>query len=74
MDPYREDPEFKRKCDQLHGEAIEAGSSYYLDPQSGLRVSTAVALLKRGYCCDCKCRHCPYGHPGPYEKYLKRKS
>jgi len=31
---------------------------YYLE--SGLYVFTASYLLRRGYCCDSGCRHCPY--------------
>jgi hypothetical protein len=48
----------------------EAGSSdamiplvenedYYLD--HGLMVLTARFHLRRGYCCEQGCRHCPYG-------------
>jgi hypothetical protein len=32
---------------------------YYLD--HGLMVLTARYHLRRGYCCDQGCRHCPYG-------------
>ena len=28
---------------------------------TGLYVFTAQYLLKRGYCCQSGCRHCPYG-------------
>ena len=31
---------------------------YYLD--HGLMVFTARYHLRRGYCCDRGCRHCPY--------------
>ena len=34
----------------------------YIDPRTGYRVFTALALEKRGDCCGCGCRHCPYGH------------
>lgn len=40
---------------------------YYLDPASGLLVFTAKYHLKRGYCCDSGCRHCPY-HQGNKKK------
>jgi hypothetical protein len=33
---------------------------YYLD-EEGLMVFTKEYLLKRGFCCDNRCRHCPYG-------------
>jgi len=38
---------------------IEDGD-YYLTPE-GYRCFTAQYLLKRGYCCESGCRHCPYG-------------
>ena len=34
------------------------GRDYYLE--DGLYVFTAEFLLRRGYCCDSNCRHCPY--------------
>ncbi|HEX8920283.1 MAG TPA: DUF5522 domain-containing protein [Pyrinomonadaceae bacterium] len=34
------------------------GGDYYLE--NGLYVFTASFLLRRGYCCDNGCRHCPY--------------
>lgn len=33
---------------------------YYLNDQ-GLMVFTKVYHLKRGYCCENNCKHCPYG-------------
>lgn len=33
---------------------------YYLD-ENGLMVFTEKYHLKRGYCCQSGCRHCPYG-------------
>mgnify|MGYP001813589190 CR=1 FL=1 len=33
---------------------------YYLSPE-GYRVFTEQYLLRRGYCCESTCRHCPYG-------------
>ena len=35
------------------------GEDYYLE--GGLLVFTALYHLKRGYCCESGCRHCPYG-------------
>lgn len=32
---------------------------YYME--NGLVVFTKEYLLKRGYCCERSCRHCPYG-------------
>jgi len=34
------------------------GVDYYLD--AGRFVFTAAYHRKRGYCCNSKCRHCPY--------------
>lgn len=34
------------------------GEDYYLE--KGFYVFTARFLLRRGYCCDNGCRHCPY--------------
>ena len=38
---------------------LEEGD-FYLSEQ-GYRVFTEQYLLKRGYCCESNCRHCPYG-------------
>jgi len=40
--------------------ALKEGVDYYLE--NGLFVFTAAFLLKRGYCCESGCRHCPYGY------------
>ncbi|MDB3887335.1 DUF5522 domain-containing protein [bacterium] len=29
--------------------------------EEGYRVFTETFLLKRGYCCQNSCKHCPYG-------------
>jgi hypothetical protein len=34
---------------------------YYLTPE-GYIVFTEKYHLKRGYCCQSGCRHCPYGY------------
>lgn len=39
-------------------EDLVEGREYYFE--DGLMVLTAHFLLKRGYCCDNGCRHCPY--------------
>lgn len=39
---------------------LEEGVDYYLENE--LMVFTAAFLLKRGYCCERGCRHCPYGY------------
>lgn len=40
---------------------LQEGLDYYIE--NGLFVFTAEFLLKRGYCCDSGCRHCPYSNP-----------
>jgi hypothetical protein len=35
------------------------GVDYYIE--NGLMVFTREYHLKRGYCCQSGCRHCPYG-------------
>jgi hypothetical protein len=42
---------------------LQEGIDYYLE--DGLFVFTAEFLLKRGYCCDSGCRHCPYTDSQP---------
>jgi hypothetical protein len=37
---------------------LQEGLDYYLE--NGLFVFTAAFLKKRGYCCENRCRHCPY--------------
>jgi hypothetical protein len=41
------------------GEVLKEGIDYYLE--EGLMVFTSTYHLKRGYCCQNTCRHCPYG-------------
>lgn len=39
------------------------GVDYYIE--GGLFVFTGNFLLKRGYCCENDCRHCPYSDTKP---------
>lgn len=48
--------------DKLHATACANGEHAYIDPATGYRVFTAIALEQRGDCCGCACRHCPFGH------------
>ncbi|WP_317174552.1 DUF5522 domain-containing protein [Aquiflexum lacus] len=36
---------------------------YYIN-ENGLMVFTAQYHLRRGYCCDSGCKHCPYKEKG----------
>lgn len=38
---------------------LEEGDYYY--SEEGYIVFTSQYLLKRGYCCQNGCKHCPYG-------------
>lgn len=55
----KDDPYYKEIMDR-HSKAIEKNDDVYIDPESGYTVLTAEFLLKRGYCCESGCRHCPY--------------
>ncbi|UTW64675.1 hypothetical protein KFE98_08955 [bacterium SCSIO 12741] len=41
----------------------------YYHHENGYLVFTEKYHLKRGYCCESGCRHCPYG----YKEKLKKK-
>jgi hypothetical protein len=43
--------------DQGTNQPLEPGDYYYEGPYM---VFTAAYHLKRGYCCNSGCRHCPY--------------
>jgi hypothetical protein len=57
----------------LHKEACEKEESYYIDPDSQLRVLTAFFLKKRGFCCGSNCRHCPYSEDERNAAKISRK-
>jgi len=47
---------------------LEEGD-YYTTPE-GYRCFTEQYHLKRGYCCESGCRHCPYGFDKKTGKHL----
>ncbi|MCO6477786.1 MAG: hypothetical protein J5I94_14245 [Phaeodactylibacter sp.] len=51
--------------------ALKEGTDYYIE--NGLFVFTEHYLLKRGYCCQSGCRHCPYGSKKEGQKKDERK-
>ncbi|HEY6727966.1 MAG TPA: DUF5522 domain-containing protein [Polyangiaceae bacterium] len=53
---------------ELHEQACALGQLSYLDPATGYRVFTRLGLERRGSCCGCGCRHCPYGHVSVTDK------
>ena len=52
----------RAQIDALHSAACAAGQLSYRDPSTGYAVFTALAHERRGTCCGCGCRHCPFGH------------
>jgi hypothetical protein len=51
--------ENEKTLESASGERLVKGVDYYIE--NGLYVFTERYLLKRGYCCQSGCRHCPYG-------------
>ena len=43
-----------------HGAAMAAGEAGYADPVTGFYVMSAQTHVRRGFCCDNGCRHCPF--------------
>ena len=41
-------------------EKLVEGDDFYYN-EDGLMVLTKAHHLKRGYCCESGCKHCPYG-------------
>lgn len=49
----------------------DPNGDYYFN-EEGLLVFTEQYHLKRGYCCGCACKHCPYNHVNvPKDKKAK---
>lgn len=46
------------KADDKEPVNLVEGEDYYWE--KGLMVFTSAYHLKRGYCCNSGCRHCPY--------------
>ncbi|MCB0409486.1 MAG: hypothetical protein KDD29_04655 [Flavobacteriales bacterium] len=44
---------------------------FYYTPE-GYKVFTEKYLLKRGYCCQNGCRHCPYGFDKSKGRIIKK--
>lgn len=51
------------EIENLHNSACALRQEFYRDPITGYRVFTAFELRRRGKCCGCSCRHCPYALP-----------
>ncbi len=51
--------------------ALVEGEDFYRE--GAYVVFTAAYHLRRGYCCESGCRHCPYGEePGSHEENAER--
>jgi hypothetical protein len=48
----------QRKAEDKEIVRLVEGEDYYME--KGLMVFTSAYHLKRGYCCNSGCRHCPY--------------
>jgi len=46
------------------------GEDYYIN-KDGYKVFTEKYHLKRGFCCNNKCKHCPYGSTKKYNRRNK---
>ena len=55
----KEDAEQEKRVELPSASALVAGEDYY--SEGATIVFTARFLLRRGYCCESGCRHCPYG-------------
>jgi len=51
--------EQEQRSERLQRLGLEPGDYYY--SQEGYIVFTEQYHLKRGYCCQSGCRHCPFG-------------
>jgi hypothetical protein len=54
------------------GKKAEMDSEDYYYSDQGYLVFTAKYLLKRGYCCQNGCRHCPYGFDPKKGRIIKK--
>ena len=43
-----------------HDVAVANGEKGYCDPITGNYTFTAASLKEQGFCCQNKCRHCPW--------------
>jgi len=43
----------------LNNKKLIEGKDYYLSKE-GYKIFTSEYLLERGYCCNNKCKNCPY--------------
>ena len=47
---------------EVSGGQVMENEDYYFSPE-GYMIFTEQYHLKRGFCCENDCMHCPYGHP-----------
>ena len=54
------EPAHETDASENQNTVLQEGLDYFLE--NGLMVFTAALLIRRGYCCERGCRHCPYGY------------
>lgn len=54
--------EEEERAERVKRLGLEEGDHYFTS--EGYIVFTEQYHLKRGYCCESGCRHCPYGYGG----------
>ena len=60
LNPMSDDEEVSDQQDAAEpSNPVMEGEDYYLE--GALMVFTERFLLRRGFCCESGCRHCPYG-------------
>lgn len=55
----------------MYNELPELEPDDYYFTKEGFRVFTEKYHLKRGYCCQSGCKHCPYGYDKKTNSFKK---
>lgn len=67
LDDHSAQPTDAERHERFARLGLEPGDYYF--SEEGFLVFTEQYHLKRGYCCQSRCRHCPYGNaPKPRKK------
>lgn len=67
----KEDTNPKKSNSKYKGQELLGDGDYYLTPE-GYKCFTEQYHLKRGYCCQSGCRHCPYGFDKKISTFRKK--
>lgn len=60
LDDHSMQPSDDERAERFARLGLEPGDYYF--SEEGFLVFTEKYHLKRGYCCQSRCRHCPYGN------------